>query len=129
MIGAHTLPEDNAHVRFDVDLDDARREAVRGGAVFGSFLGLGIGIVGALITDGVPGTIGDISQIVAIGSGMAAGVAGGISTAASRFRNRVFAAKMELTGLLDRLERGDRLDPPPAPWRRKLQLRLFGDRN
>jgi hypothetical protein len=36
------------------------------------------------------------------------------------------AAKFEVTGLLDRLEHGERLEPPPAPWRRRLQLRLFG---
>lgn len=53
----------------------------------------------------------------------------GTHVRAKRFRNRVHAAKYELVSLLDRLEHGERLDPPPAPWRRKLQLRLFGDRS
>jgi hypothetical protein len=55
---------------------------------------------------------------------MAATFAASFSAAASRFRNRVHAAKLELASLLDRLEHGERLEPPPAPWRR----RLFGGR-
>jgi hypothetical protein len=75
----------------------------------------------------VPDVLGVVPHVLAFGGAMAGTVVGGVSIAASQFRNRVFAAKVELTGLLDRLERGDRLDPPPAPWRRKLQ-RLFGER-
>jgi hypothetical protein len=130
MVGVHTLPEDDAHVRFDIDLSDARREAVRGGVILGGTLGLGTGALAAMLTAAtVPDVLGQIPHILAFGGAMAATVAGSVSLAASRFRARVFSAKMELTGLLDRLERGDRLDPPPAPWRRKLQLRLFGDRH
>ncbi|MGH7463720.1 MAG: hypothetical protein ACREK1_01010 [Longimicrobiales bacterium] len=131
MVGVHALPEDNAHVRFDIDLSEARHESVRGGILLGATFGLGTGAVAAALSAAVvPDVLGQIPQILAFGGAMAGTIAGGVSIAASRFRNRVFSAKMELTGLLDRLERGDRLDPPPAPWRRKLQLRLFGsDRN
>jgi hypothetical protein len=115
-------------VRFDVDLSDARKESVRGGIVMGGLVGLGVGTIAAVLTSGVAGGIGDITQVVAFGGSIAGSITATVSLAASRFRTRVFSAKMELTGLLDRLERGDRLDPPPAPWRRKLQLRLFGDR-
>jgi hypothetical protein len=128
MVGVHTLPDDDAHVRFDVDLSDARKESVRGGIVMGGLVGLGVGTIAAVLTSGVAGGIGDITQVVAFGGSIAGSITATVSLAASRFRTRVFSAKMELTGLLDRLERGDRLDPPPAPWRRKLQLRLFGDR-
>jgi hypothetical protein len=129
MVGVHTLPDDHAHVRFDVDLSDARRESVRGGVLFGAAVGLGTGGLAAGLSAAVlPEMLGQIPHILAFGGAMAGTVAGAVSIAASRFRARVFSAKMELTGLLDRLERGDRLDPPPAPWRRKLQLRIFGDR-
>ncbi|HEX2167801.1 MAG TPA: hypothetical protein VHG09_11270 [Longimicrobiales bacterium] len=132
MVGVHTLPEDDSHVRFDVDLSDTRKEAVRSGVSFGSIIGLSVGTLAVAVFDAVPGSLADISGMIAFGTAMGGSVAGSvaasISLSASRFRNRVFGAKMELTGLLDRLERGDRLDPPPAPWRRKLQLRLFGDR-
>lgn len=132
LVGVHALPEDDAHVRFDVDLSDARTEAVRGSLTTGGIIGIGIGTIVVAVADVVPGGLVDIPGMIAFGSAiggsMAASIAAAISLSASRFRNRVFSAKMELTGLLDRLERGDRLDPPPAPWRRKLQLRLFGDR-
>ena len=129
MVGVHALPDDNAHVRFDVDLSDARRESVRSGVLFGAAVGLGTGGLAAGLSAAVlPDMLGQIPHILAFGGALAGTVAGGVSIAASRFRARVFSAKMELTGLLDRLERGDRLDPPPAPWRRKLQLRIFGDR-
>lgn len=131
MVGVHSLSEDDAHVRFDVDLSEARSGAVRSSVTAGGIIGLGIGTIGVAVAV-IPGGVGDIPGMIvfgsAIGGSMAASIAASISVSASRFRNRVFAAKMELTGLLDRLERGDRLDPPPAPWRRKLQLRLFGDR-
>lgn len=127
MVGVHSLPEDDAHVRFDVDLSEARTEAVRGGIILGSSVGIVTGSLAAFAAAAaVPDVLGQVPQVLAFGGAMAGTVAGSISLAASRFRNRVFSAKMELTGLLDRLERGDRLDPPPAPWRRRLQLRLFG---
>jgi hypothetical protein len=130
MIGVHSLPEDDSHVRFDVDLSDARTEAVRGGIVFGGTVGIAIGGLSAMFASAImPGVLGQVPELLAFGGAMAGTIAGSVSIAATRFRTRVFSAKMELTGLLDRLERGDRLDPPPAPWRRKLQLRIFGDRN
>lgn len=129
MVGVHAVAEDDAHVRFDIDLSEARRQAVRGGLAGGAFVGIITGSLAAALTAAaVPDVLGQIPHILAFGGAMAGTIAGGVSLAASRFRTRVFSAKMELTGLLDRLERGARLDPPPPPWRRKLQLRLFGDR-
>jgi hypothetical protein len=130
MVGVHPLPPDDAHVRFDLDLSEARTRAVRGGLVAGGSIGVVTGSLAALLTAAVaPDVLGQIPHVLAFGGAMAGTMAGAVSVAASRFRARVFSAKMELTGLLDRLERGDRLDPPPPPWRRKLQLRLFGDRH
>lgn len=130
MVGVHALPDDDAHVRFDVDLSDARREAVRGGVILGSLVGLATSSLAAAAASTIGAdALGQLPEILAFGGTMAGTVAGTVSAYASRFRNRVFSARMELTGLLDRLERGDRLDPPPAPWRRRLQLRVFGERH
>jgi hypothetical protein len=129
MVGVHAVPGDSAHVRFDVDLSGARSDLVKTGGIVGGGLGLAFGSIAAMLTSAaLPETLGPLPQIVAFGGTAAATVAASLTVAARSFRTRVFAAKMELTGLLDRLERGDRLDPPPAPWRRRLQLRLFGDR-
>jgi hypothetical protein len=130
MVGVHALPEDDSHVRFDVDLSDTRKDLLRTGGIVGGSLGFATGALAALAVSAVtPEALGVFPEAIAAVGGWAATTAAGVRIAAGRFRERVFSAKMEVTGLLDRLERGDRLDPPPAPWRRKLQLRLFGDRN
>ena len=130
MVGVHTLPEDDAHVRFDVDLSEARKEAVRGGAILGGVAGIATSSLAAVAASTIGAdALGQLPEVLAFGGTMAGTIAGTVSMYARRFRNRVFSARMELTGLLDRLERGDRLDPPPAPWRRKLQLRVFGERH
>ncbi|HEX6135949.1 MAG TPA: hypothetical protein VFZ24_18395 [Longimicrobiales bacterium] len=128
MVGVHGVPEDAAHVRFDIDLSEARKDAVRSGALIGGSLGLATGAVAAVLTGPIaPDVLGIVPQIIVFGGAMAGTMAAGLRIAAGRFRERVFSAKMELTGLLDRLEHGGRLDPPPAPWRRSLH-RLFGER-
>jgi hypothetical protein len=130
MVGIHELPDDAAHVRFEVDLSGARKDLVQTGSIVGGGLGLAFGSLAVMLTAAtLPEALGPIPHVLAFGGTAAATMAASISVAARSFKSRVFAAKMELTGLLDRLERGDRLDPPPAPWRRKLQLRLFGDRS
>jgi hypothetical protein len=129
VVGVHPLPGEDAHARFDVDLSEARREMLRTGTGLGVLGGLLTGSVAAGITAGMlPIELGIVPHVLAFGGGMAASVAAGFSLGASRFRSRLDAAKFELIGLLDRLEHGERLEPPPAPWRRRLQLRLFGDR-
>lgn len=129
LVSVHPLPDDAGHVRFDVDLSDARRHALRDGTVSGSIVGLIAGSLAAAISASVlPADAAIVPHILAFGGGLTASAAAGFSLAARRFRGRMAEARLELNSLLDRLEHGHRLDPPPAPWRRKLQLRLFGDR-
>ncbi|MEX0907332.1 MAG: hypothetical protein WD054_03295 [Gemmatimonadota bacterium] len=130
LVGTRRLHDAGSHVRFEADLSGSRRDLLRTGIAAGGAGGLLTGGVAAGITAGVLG--GDVSlvpHILAFGGAMAATVAAGFSVAASHFRSRVLSAESELAGLLDRLEQGERLDPPPPPWRRRLQLRLFGDRS
>jgi hypothetical protein len=127
MASAHALPDDAAHVRLDIDLSEDRRNTMKSGSAIGVVGGVMVGglAAGAASAFG-PAVLGPVPEILAFGGGLAATFAASFSTAAKRFRERVFIAKLELAGLLDRLEHGERLEPPPAPWRRKLQLRLFG---
>ncbi|HUF50081.1 MAG TPA: hypothetical protein VMN60_04575 [Longimicrobiales bacterium] len=130
VVDVHHMPDQHAHVRFDVDLSDARREAMNSGAIAGTVLGTMSGAgVAALTVLILPESAGAVPVVMAFGGGLLATVAAGIAVAAQGFRNRVLAARLELDHLLDRIESGGRLDPPAPPWRRKLQLRLFGDRN
>lgn len=126
---AHPLEEGAAHVRIEADLGEQRGKAVTAGVTIGSGMGLAAGGIGA----GVIATVMDPGSAVALagmvgslGAGIAVGLAGGVLVAARGFKRRVRAARTELEGLLDRLERGERLEPPPAPWRQRLRSRFRG---
>jgi hypothetical protein len=126
MVGVHPMPDDTSHVRFDIDLSDARHESVRNSIITGSIVGTGVGSILAAVAIVTLDAIGPGVGVLAFGSGLAGSMAGVVSIAASGFKRRVATAKHEVSSLLDRLEQGDRLEPPPAPWRRQLQNKLFG---
>jgi hypothetical protein len=129
MVSAHALPDDGAHLRIDIDLTADRSSGVKNGATVGIVGGAIVGALAAGLVGGfVPPVAGVVPEVLAFGGGVAATFAASFSAAAARFRRRAFAARLEVAGLLDRLEHGERLEPPPAPWRRRLQLRLFGSR-
>jgi hypothetical protein len=127
LVSAHALPDEEAHVRFDVDLSEDRSRAVKSGAGIGIAGGVAVGALAAAAANAfTPLYVQPVAEILAFGGGMAATFAASFSMAAKRFRQRALAARLELAGLLDRLEHGQRLEPPPAPWRQRLQQRLFG---
>src|SRR5690606_18606228 len=117
------------HVQIAADLEDQRKSAARSGIAVGASGGLvaaltGVGIIAAAGME--PGAAAGALMLTALVGGPLAGAWAGIKVAASGFRKRVAAARLELDGLLDRAERGDRLEPPPAPWRRRLELKMLG---
>ena len=129
MLNVQPMPDAAAHVRFDVDLTEERREKLRSGIILGSLGGTVLGTIAAAGVTGItPAFLGPLPEVLAFGASFFAVGAGAVAAAAARFKNRVFAAKFELAGLLDRVEHGESLEPPPAPWRRRLQLKLFGGR-
>jgi hypothetical protein len=129
MISVQPLPDDESHVRLDVDLGDERKRRVTAGIAFGGVAGAVFGsAAAALVAVNSPALLGPFPAILAFSGTFLAVGAASVSAAAAGFKNRVLAAKFELAGLLDRVEHGESLDPPPAPWRRRLQLRLFGSR-
>ena len=129
MISVQPLPNDESHMRLDVDLDEERKRRLRSGIAFGGIAGAIVGSAAAgLAAINTPALLGPLPEILAFGGTFLAVGAASITVAAAGFKNRVLAAKFELSGLLDRVEHGESLDPPPAPWRRRLQLRLFGSR-
>ena len=120
VLGVRPLDEESAHVRIETDYSGARSSYVTSGGVVGGMLGL------------LVGTIIEISSGGALGLGYLGGALGGsavgLGMAARDFRSRLGLARRELAHLLDRVETGQRLEPPPPPWRRNLQERLFGTR-
>lgn len=121
------LEEGRSYTRVDLDYRPARRSLLLSGGILGAFpfgLLIGGGIAGA--AEIMTGGIGAGTIIGTMGASMAASAAGGVAIAAGHFRKLLGRAAGETHGLLDRLEAGDRLDPPPPPWRRRLQKHLRG---
>ncbi|HSJ09757.1 MAG TPA: hypothetical protein VK928_07570, partial [Longimicrobiales bacterium] len=128
VVGVEPMPDQTSHVRFEMDLSEARQSAVKTGMTLGIMGGLLTGsVAAALLAPGVaplPEVLGVAPSVIAFLGGLGGTTAASFSVAARRFRERAAAARLELNGMLDRLEHGERLEPPPAPWRRKL----FGER-
>lgn len=129
LVESRPMPDDESHVRVELDVANRRRSAVTGGIIGGAVVGLPLA-AGAFI--GAGNVIFDIvGQGPAYAAGLAAGagtfaasVGAGVAVARARFNARLEDARLELAGLLDRLEGGGRLDPPPAPWLRSLRSRI-----
>lgn len=112
------LEPGTAHVGLEVDLTGRRREDAVGGATVGGLIGIGLGFgVGAVVAGGAGEVAGIAAGTLSFGGTIAAGVA----MARAVFRRRIIDARLEIEGLLDRLERDESLDPPPAPWRRRVR--------
>jgi hypothetical protein len=123
------MPEDQSHVRIDLDLDRQRGRALKAGVLAGGLIGLPLAAavgapVGLALFD-LAGATAALPAAFAAGAGtLAATLGGAVAVGRKRFRARADQARLELAGLLDRLEQGDRLDPPAAPWLRGLRSRI-----
>lgn len=124
-LSVHPLEEGRAHVRLDLNYRATRKGLLVSGGVIG---GLPVGIMAggllAGISDAIIGGLGPTAVLATIGGGMAASATAGIAIAAAQFRRLRKRATNEAEHLLDRVESGDRLDPPPPPWRRRLQQHM-----
>lgn len=129
LVATHALPDGDAAVRIEADLSEARRAQRTQGLVTGAIAGLITGgIAGISVAGGLGGSVGEVAGVATF---VAAGGGAMFATVAAHgraFRRRLGEARLEMDALLDRLETGERLEPPPAPWRRRLGLRLFGQR-
>ena len=128
VVSVRPIDEQTAHLQFAMDMSDQRRSAIRTGWTLGTIGGLVVGgIAAAVVTAaGWPGPVQAAGSIIAFASGFAATAAATLTASRAALRRRLTAARFELDGLLDRAEYGERLEPPAAPWRRRLQQRLFG---
>lgn len=131
LVEARPLPEHESHVRLELDIAPQRRKALTSGIVGGALVGLPLAAgtffpVGQIFFEIAGETAAYAAGLTAGAGTFGASVAGGMAIARSRFRARVDSARLEIAGLLDRLEVGGRLDPPPAPWLRGLRSRIAG---
>ncbi len=131
LVEVRPMPSNESHVRLELDVGHHRRHAVTRGIAGGALIGLPLAAgvffpVGHLFLASAGDTAAYAAGVAAGASAFAASVTSGIVVARHRFRSRLDAARLEIAGLLDRLEGGRRLDPPPAPWLRSLRSRITG---
>ncbi|NIP83222.1 MAG: hypothetical protein GWM90_29945 [Gemmatimonadetes bacterium] len=129
LVEARPVAEGESHVRVELDIGGQRSRAVTGGVIGGALIGIPLAAgaffpVGHLVFDIAGDAAGYAAGLVAGAGAFGASVSAGLAVARSRFRSRMDGARLEIAGLLDRLESGRKLDPPPAPWLRSLRSRI-----
>lgn len=130
-IAVRPLDQGRSHVRLDLDLGDRRRNAILTGFIGGGLVSAPLGAAVAIpVGIAVASMTGDAAAVAAaITTGMGTfglGMTGAIKLAGMHFHRRVERARLELDGLLDRLQRNERLAPPPSPWLRRLKRSASG---
>ena len=128
VLSVRPLDEKNAHIQIALDLSEQRKQAIRAGWMLGSIGGLVLGAAGvaAIAFADLPSAVTVIGQVVAFAGGFAGTVTAALAGTRAAFRSRLAGARFELDGLLDRAEHNQSLEPPPAPWRKRLQQKLLG---
>jgi hypothetical protein len=115
--------EDSLLVEIEVD-PGVRGEYVTAVAIYAgsaSVLG-GVGAAALLGTIAAP-----IAVLVGGGLIVAGALGGGITALTRRhYRNKLLEVQMEVEGILDRLETGESLEPPPPSWRRWVKRHFHG---
>lgn len=108
---------DDGSVAVELDVDPGiRGESVAGGIIGGIAAGGGVGFgVGMLLSSIAMPPVVVLPVAIAVGGAMASGVAWATGQATKKKRKEV---REELEGVLDSLEGGYELNPPPASWRR-----------
>lgn len=130
-VEARPVAERESHVRVELDVGNHRTRALTGGIVGGALVGLPLAAgaffpVGHLFYDIAGDAAGYAAGLAAGATAFGASLSAGVAVARARFRSRMDSARLEIAGLLDRLESGRKLDPPPAPWLRSLRSRITG---
>jgi hypothetical protein len=128
VLAVRPLDETASHVQITADYEDQRRASVRNAVIGGGFIGTLIGALAGFLATGFTDPSVAATIATAIGGGAIGSALAGPHVAGASFRAHMNAARTELEGLLDRVEHGERLEPPPAPWRRRLQMKFLGSR-
>jgi hypothetical protein len=94
------------------------------GAIFGG--GIGGGVAGTFAGIGLA-ALAPIAAAVAAGVVVGGGVCTGIGYAVGRnHKRKLVEVRSEVEGVLDALELGDSLEPPPPSWRRWVKRHFHG---
>lgn len=124
-VEVHLEEVDAGSVLVEFVVDPGTRGDNVAGAAFGgggAGVGVGIGVAIAVITSGGAALLG-----AGVGLLVGAATAGGITqVVATSHKKKLLAVQAEVEGLLDRLEQGESLEPPPASWRSWVKRQFHG---
>jgi hypothetical protein len=117
-----TVEDERTRVEFTID-PGMRGDDVASAAVFGT---LGGGGAGVLTAWGLA-TVAPLGLAIGVGLVIAGGLFGVISYGVGRsHKKKLTQVRAETEGVLDSLESGASLEPPPASWRRWVKRNFHG---
>jgi len=116
------MEEGRTLVEIEVE-PGTRNDYLAGGIIGGLGGGAGAGVgVGLAIAAAGPAVLG-----VAVGIAAGSAVLGGVCWITGFYhKRRLLEARAEVEGILDRLEVGESLEPPPSSWRRWVRRHFHG---
>jgi hypothetical protein len=119
-----TVEEGRVFVEMEVD-PGTRDDYVAGGLIGGIAGGAGSGVGVALAM----GALFPVAMGIALAGGIVAGTGalGGVCWLTGHYhKRRLLEVRAEMEGILDRLESGESLEPPPSSWRRWVRRHFHG---
>jgi len=124
-VEVHLDEVDEASTLVELVVEPGTRSDSVGGAAFGggaAGVGAGIGLGFAVVATG-----GALALAIPVGVAASGAVAGGITwLVGASHKKKLLEVQAEVEGLLDRLELGESLEPPPASWRRWVKRQFHG---
>jgi hypothetical protein len=116
---------DDDHTLVELEVEPGTRDDYMAGGLIGGAgggVGAGVGIAMAVGLSGGAAALG-----VALGIIAGTGVFGGICWVSGTYhKKRLLQVRAEMEGILDRLEAGESLEPPPSSWRRWVRRHFHG---
>ncbi len=117
------LEDETTRVEFVVD-PGTRGDALGGAAFGGGFAGL---ITGGFTAGPIIAATSVVAPAVVLGVVVGAGVTAGVTYSVGRaHKKKLVEVQSEIEGVLDSLEFGESLEPPPASWRRWVKRHFHG---
>ncbi len=100
-----------------------RGDSILGGTLGGGAAGVGLGIAAGVTLAAAAPIVVAVGAGVALGTGVTSAIAYAVG---ARHKRKLADVQAEVEGILDRLEMGESLEPPPASWRRWVKRQFHG---